>query len=275
MRYEMRMRKTAAFLFIDLLVAVMPHFVSYTLDLSIPDHVFIFAWLMCGFIPLVLYAPEIASLLQRGMDRLPDALSGRISGSTLCHVMLIALFCSAILTALILGDMRSANDRAQSTDRNAWLLGTAGNDRLQGQAGDDIISGRKGDDRLAGGRGNDRLHGGRGADRLRGGPGDDRLKAGRGDDVLDGGKGDDTLRGGPGRDRFVFRLPAFGHDRVEDFTQGQDVLRISGRTLQISDMVFDQSDGNTVITLNGSPGASITLIGVEADLLSDADFIFD
>lgn len=245
------------------------------LGLSIPDHVFIFAWLMCAFIPLVLYAPEIASLLQRGMDRLPDVLSGRINGKTLCHILLIALFCSAILIALILGDMRNASDRAQSSDRNVWLLGTAGNDRLQGQAGDDIISGRKGDDRLAAGRGNDRLHGGRGADRLRGGPGDDRLKGGRGDDILDGGKGDDTLRGGPGRDRFVFRGPLFGHDTVEDFTQGQDVLRFSGQKLRMSDMRVEQIDSNTVITINGFPSASVTLIGVDAGLLSDADFIFD
>ena len=240
----------------------------YTIDilgLSVPEPVFLAVWLVCALAIPLLYAPEITSLIQRSMDRLPGTLSGRMTGKTLYRAMMFVLVCAA--AAVWLNHAGSTG-----TDRPQ---GTAGNDRLQGQAGDDILSGRKGADILIGGRGADRLKGGRGDDTLRGGPGNDNLRGGRGDDILDGGKGDDTLRGGPGRDRFVFRRPLFGQDSVEDFTHGQDVLRFSGQKLQRSDMRVEQIGGNAVITVKADPTASVTLIGVDAGLLSDADFIFD
>jgi Ca2+-binding RTX toxin-like protein len=47
---------------------------------------------------------------------------------------------------------------------------------------------------------------------------------GAGADTITGNQADNRLTGGPGRDTFAF-AGAFGHDRVLDFRQGEDVLR--------------------------------------------------
>ncbi len=39
-----------------------------------------------------------------------------------------------------------------------------------------------------------------------------------------GGAGNDTLTGGSGADRFIFRSPTDGVDRITDFTVGQDKI---------------------------------------------------
>ena len=78
---------------------------------------------------------------------------------------------------------------------------------------------------MARGGGRDRLHGGYGDDTLLSGTGNDTLNGYAGDDVLSGQAGDDLLIGGGGADRFVFRLRGDnGHDRIADFTPGEDVL---------------------------------------------------
>ena len=94
----------------------------------------------------------------------------------------------------------------------------AGNDRFNLSSGNDRANGMGGRDVMNGGAGNDLLEGGVGADRLSGG---------RGADTLDGGLGSDVLSGGSGADQFVFAATG-GADRITDFTQGQDVIRVIG-----------------------------------------------
>ena len=77
------------------------------------------------------------------------------------------------------------------------------------------------------GDGADRIAGGSGDDRLFGGAGDDALMGGRGRDRLDGGGQDDRLAGGRGADEFVFR-PGSGHDRIVDFRDDVDAIRLGG-----------------------------------------------
>ncbi len=50
---------------------------------------------------------------------------------------------------------------------------------------------------------------------------------GRGRDRLDGGGQDDRLAGGRGADEFVFR-PGSGHDRIVDFRDDVDAIRLGG-----------------------------------------------
>ncbi|MCS5601570.1 MAG: M10 family metallopeptidase [Paracoccus sp. (in: a-proteobacteria)] len=111
--------------------------------------------------------------------------------------------------------------------------GTAIEDARGGRGADWVIGngtanriwGHQGDDQLRGGGGRDRLHGGYGDDTLLSGTGNDTLNGYAGDDVLSGQAGDDLLIGGGGADRFVFRLRGDnGHDRIADFTPGEDVL---------------------------------------------------
>lgn len=54
------------------------------------------------------------------------------------------------------------------------------------------------------------------------------LKGNAGADVLNGGKGADILTGGADADIFDFRGAGFGVDRITDFVDGQDVIRILG-----------------------------------------------
>ena len=51
-----------------------------------------------------------------------------------------------------------------------------------------------------------------------------------GNNIINGGAGDDTLTGGLGKDTFFFSGD-FGHDKVTDFTVGQDKVRFALTTL--------------------------------------------
>jgi serralysin len=148
---------------------------------------------------------------------------------------------------------------------NDTLDGGNGNDAILGLAGDDILGGANGDDVLDGGGGNDMLTGGNGDDLLFGSVGDDTLTGGNGEDTLDGGAGDDEMVGGKGPDLFAFNagFAGFGHDIIEDFSNG-DHIQFDSALFEDAQAVLDASqpddDGNTVITLDADN--TITLVGV-------------
>jgi serralysin len=106
----------------------------------------------------------------------------------------------------------------------ARIVGNNRNNRLEGTNNNDDIEGRGGNDKLYGFGGNDDLEGGDGNDRLFGGNGNDDLEGGNGNDVLNGGRGRNELEGGAGADTFIFK---FGKTDIDDFTPGQDTVRIS------------------------------------------------
>ncbi len=133
------------------------------------------------------------------------------------------------------------------------------------------VRGGWGHDTLTGASANDRLFGEQGNDILRGRDGDDFLDGGTGNDLLTGAQGRDNLTGGAGADIFAFGADA-GQDRVTDFEQGTDVIRMTGQeggfgALVISDHFAHLKiihDGG-VILLEGLAGATLTA--------SDFDFL--
>lgn len=167
----------------------------------------------------------------------------------------------------------AGNDLLRGRGGNDALDGGRGQDSLYGGKGDDYVNGAFGDDLIHGGRGNDFLDGKRGDDTLRGGRGDDKLFAGRGDDTLFGGKGNDSLWGNGGSDVFMFRNSAFGQDRVKDFDDGYDQFQFA-RHVTWEDLTIENDHGNAVITVAGYDESSVTVEGIGAHLLTEADFIF-
>ncbi len=191
---------------------------------------------------------------------------------------------------------QDGNDTVEAGAGQDWAEGGAGRDWLQGNGGADFLDGGKGRDTLFGGGSEDQLHGNRGDDVLRGGKAsdalhggadedtllggdaDDSLYGGTGDDMLDGQGGNDLLRGGDGSDVFLFKTNG-GHDRVENFELGVDLLLIDRKLVRNAD------EGADVVAQFGSKTengfvfdfdtASITLEGRgKLDQLIDAVFLF-
>ncbi|SOC06432.1 calcium-binding protein [Rhodobacter maris] len=194
------------------------------------------------------------------------------------------------------------NDAVSGGQGNDWIDGGDGNDSIGGGFGNDTIFGAAGDDSLGGGTGRDVIDGGTGADAIGGGEGDDTItggdgddflagggrddviEGGDGDDVINGGSGDDTMTGGDGADVFVFNEMVDGDsDVIVDFEDGVDLIRISGienepgsglngyvAALNITDVTIDGEAGVTM----SYGGQTITLLGVSADELTKADFLF-
>jgi len=97
-----------------------------------------------------------------------------------------------------------------------------------------------------------------------------------GDDTLFGAEGNDTLFGDTGDDLFIFTDGA-GNDTVNDFTAGaatDDVLDVSAfgfATEANAIAAATQVGADTVIQLDADD--SVTLLGVNAGLLNDDDFL--
>jgi Ca2+-binding RTX toxin-like protein len=138
--------------------------------------------------------------------------------------------------------------------------GTDGIDRLTGGRRDDLLVGNNGDDRLSGGKGSDVLWGGQG---------DDQLWGGKGNDVLCGGAGNDRLWGGKGQDTFTLEANG-GFDVVEDFRDGQDVIKLSSG-LGFGQLSIGQQGRDTVIQFEGQ--SLMLLSNVRADRITAADFL--
>lgn len=162
---------------------------------------------------------------------------------------------------------------------NDTMFGSSAFDTLFGNDGDDFLFGNFGSDLLSGGNGNDELTGGSGDDTLRGGDGADTIFGNQGRDSIEGGAGNDVLRGGTLADRFVF-TPGFGNDRIEDFEDNQDSLRIAssvtGNVVLTGQQVIDQYAEivGGVVVFDFGGGMTITLEGVTTTAnLADNIFI--
>jgi Ca2+-binding RTX toxin-like protein len=160
---------------------------------------------------------------------------------------------------------------------------------IQGGAGNDLIYGRNGNDTLRGGQGNDTLIGINGNDRLLGNQGNDSLSGGNGDDTLWGGWGNDWLTGGAGSDRFLLsqkagRLSNIGGnnpvfliynnvtDTITDFESGIDSLVLLGG-LTFEELAFTQNNDDTLLSVASSNRVLAILTGIQANVLSAADFV--
>ncbi|MGF1503089.1 MAG: DUF4214 domain-containing protein [Paracoccaceae bacterium] len=117
------------------------------------------------------------------------------------------------------------DDRIDGLGGADRIFGQGGADLLVGGAAADQIDGGDGADTLAGGAGDDLLIGGDGGDLVSGGDGADELQGGAGADSLIGGAGEDRLFGGDGADLFIGQIGG-SVDRVNDFTQGEDLLSV-------------------------------------------------
>ncbi|MEC9434790.1 MAG: calcium-binding protein [Pseudomonadota bacterium] len=143
------------------------------------------------------------------------------------------------------------------------LVGGGGDDQIGGGGGNDVIKGGAGADWLVGQKGRDVLKGGGGADRLEGGGGADKLIGGRGADLLKGDGGRDLLKGGGGADVFAFGARD-GRDRVQDWQDGRDLMRIDAGASGFADLeIRDVRAGvavhwaHTTVILQGEDAADI------------------
>ncbi len=133
------------------------------------------------------------------------------------------------------------------------------------------VIGGSGNDQLSGNIGVNRLEGGAGNDRLFGRGGNDVLVGGNGSDWLEGGTGNDTLTGGAGEDFFVFGANN-GNDRITDFQDGTDLIRITSGASSYNELDVQQVGSNTVVSFSGT---SITLVGVSSWSIYTSDFVFE
>lgn len=193
-------------------------------------------------------------------------------------------------------DGGAGNDSLYGGSGDDTLFGGAGDDSLDGGsqddllsggAGDDTLEGASGDDVLSGGDGGDFLDGGSGQDSLFGGAGDDTLFGDHGSDLMDGGAGDDLILAGAydgGQDTIVFG-PDSGHDTALGFSPVDDVIHIGGASIDDVILTATADPRIWVLTLDGVPGASltldfsfywdggVTLEELEAQVVSDEDFV--
>lgn len=121
----------------------------------------------------------------------------------------------------------------------------------------------------------DVINGQGGNDRLSGLSGDDLLRGGDGDDTIVGGGGDDLLRGGNGNDSFVLKSGE-GADTILDFSDGQDLIQVSGDLL-FSDLVITQGTGDnandTSISIGNEDELLAIVSGVQANDITSDDII--
>jgi Ca2+-binding RTX toxin-like protein len=168
-------------------------------------------------------------------------------------------------------DGTANNDDIYGFDKNDHLFGNGGDDNLYGGNGNDQLNGSTGNDLLLGDSGNDQLRGDDGNDILIGGVGNDVLQGGTGDDLLDGGLGNDELFGDAGNDRFVLRA-GDGKDTISNFEDGKDSFYLAGG-LTFRQLSIAQSNSNTSIAIASSSEVLASLTGINASLITAADFI--
>ena len=141
------------------------------------------------------------------------------------------------------------------------IIGTTSTDKLTGDGVDNLLEGGGGNDTLVGLDGNDTLLGGWKKDKLVGG---------NGDDVVAGGQHNDLLIGGNGADVFEFG-PNGGKDKVKDFEQGTDILRLDGHVGGFASLVISDNGAHRMIDYDGG---TILLAGHAGLVLGAGDFDF-
>lgn len=153
-----------------------------------------------------------------------------------------------------------------------------GNDAitLLGSYANSVVDLGGGNDTFNGGIGADNVSGSGGNDTLLGGDGNDRLAGDAGDDFLNGGAGKNTVIGGAGNDRFVLS-PLTVTDTIVDFTDGQDLIGLSGLTF--GQLTVAQGTGtnlnHTLISVNDGSSTRLLAIlqGVQSGNITAADFV--
>jgi Ca2+-binding RTX toxin-like protein len=103
--------------------------------------------------------------------------------------------------------------------------------------------------------------------------GNDIIRGLDGADTIEGGGGGDVLAGGGGRDVFVFNLGVGeGGDRIEDFQNGLDRIRLAGGSFADVTVGLANPAGDALLTFTG--GTTVHLAGVAAGLIGADDFLF-
>lgn len=161
------------------------------------------------------------------------------------------------------------------TDGRDIIIGRRDDDLIDAGGGNDKIFGGRGWDEIQAGEGNDWVSGGRGADIIDGGAGKDWIAGGRGDDLIAGGADNDFLRGGHGDDTFLFAT-GDGYDFISDFDRrGDDQIVLSVEGFEtFADVLASAHDTRFGVELDFGNGDSLFLRRVEADDLTEEDFIF-
>lgn len=172
-------------------------------------------------------------------------------------------------------DLGSGNDTYvdQSTGKSKAadkIIGGAGNDKITGGNGNETIKGGLHKDTLKGNSGKDFIFGEDGNDRIFGGTGDDFLHGGKGNDTIEGSAGKDTLVGGSGKDIFVFQKNN-GSDRIKDFANGSDKIRLDITGLSFQKLKITPTKGGTKI---GYGSGDLVLEGTSHWHIGAEDFIF-
>ncbi|PML82022.1 calcium-binding protein [Enterovibrio norvegicus] len=155
------------------------------------------------------------------------------------------------------------------------IIGGAGNDVIYGGGGDDYIGGGSGNDVMIGVAGNNDMLGGTGDDLVIGGIGNDRLFGNDGNDTLVGTTGNDFYIGGEGNDFFVFyeQFPSeSSHDRVVDYTQGEDTIVLLYTGDEFEDLSLTQVGSTVVLEL--SQTNTVTFNNTQLSDLTEDDFMF-
>jgi Hemolysin-type calcium-binding repeat (2 copies). len=104
---------------------------------------------------------------------------------------------------------------------------------------------------------------------ISGGGGNDTVIGSAGGETIDGGAGNDEIQGGEGNDVFVFR-PSEGNDTITDFTDGADLIDVSGHWRTWSAIGKTAVADGVQLSLVGS---TITVLGATLSTLSESDFI--
>ncbi|MGL6340041.1 MAG: calcium-binding protein [Waterburya sp.] len=153
------------------------------------------------------------------------------------------------------------------------LNGEAGQDLLNGGANDDILNGGEGNDTLLGETADifNILNGDDGNDLVVGGSNSDAIGGGQGDDSLFGGAGNDGLVGNEGQDTFAF-ASGEGADIVFDFELGEDAIALPSGSSYDSLEIEYNAQGNYTEISEETGELITTLIGVEADQLTELNF---
>lgn len=103
--------------------------------------------------------------------------------------------------------------------------------------------------------------------------GNDIIRTFAGADTIEGGGGSDVLAGGGGRDVFVFsRGVNEGADRIEDFENGLDRIRLAGATFADVGVTSVNAGRDALLTFAG--GTTVLLQGLAAGLVDAGDFVF-
>ena len=161
-------------------------------------------------------------------------------------------------------------DRLTGTDDADVLSGNRDSTVIDALDGDDMVTGANNNDYLIGGAGSDVLSGNKGNDTLIGDRGFDVLSGGEGDDFLQGDNDTNTLFGGAGAD--IFAIADNGNNTISDFELGIDKIQLIGTT-SFSDLTIEDVAAQSGVVVSAASNGITTVLGVNANNLSEADFV--